>query len=262
VELGLKGKNVLVLAGSKGIGRAIAEGFALEGANVMIASRSVENLKTTSAALEKISKGIVLYKKCDVTNKEDISSLVDETFNSFGSVDILINNAGGPPAGNFDDFEDEQWQQAFEQNLLSYVRAIRAVLPSMREKKWGRIVNVASSSFKQPIDGLLLSNVMRTGVMGLAKTLATELGPDNILINTIGPGRIATDRVAELDELAANSSGVATEEIVRDREALIPLGRYGQPDEFAKHVVFLCSEANSYVTGQSYLIDGGMIKSF
>ncbi|OZM58215.1 3-oxoacyl-ACP reductase [Lottiidibacillus patelloidae] len=262
MDLGLKGKNVLVLAASKGIGRAIAEEFANEGANVMISSRSEDNLKAASSDIETLSNSKVLYKTCDVMKKEDITSLIDSTIKAFGSVDILINNAGGPPAGTFDEFEDEQWQQAFEQNLLSYVRSIRAVLPSMREKKWGRIVNVASSSFKQPIDGLLLSNVMRTGVMGLAKTLATELGPDNILINTIGPGRIATDRVAELDEIAAKTSGVMTEEIVRDREALIPLGRYGNPEEFAKHVVFLCSEANTYVTGQAYLIDGGMVKSF
>jgi 3-oxoacyl-[acyl-carrier protein] reductase len=261
VELGLKGKNVLVLAGSKGIGRAIAEGFAAEGANVMIASRSVENLKTTSEELEQ-QIGHVHYHVCDVKKSADIAATVKDTINKFGSIDILINNAGGPPAGNFDDFQDDDWQHAFELNLLSYVRAIRAVLPSMREKKWGRIVNVASSSFKQPIDGLLLSNVMRTGVMGLAKTLASELGPDNILINTVGPGRIATDRVAELDELAAEANGVAIEEVIKDREALIPLGRYGKPEEFAKHVVFLCSEANTYVTGQSYLIDGGMVKSF
>jgi 3-oxoacyl-[acyl-carrier protein] reductase len=261
VELGLKGKNVLVLAGSKGIGRAIAEGFALEGANVMIASRSVENLKTTSEEIDQ-QIGHVHYQVCDVKKSAEIAATVKDTINKFGSIDILINNAGGPPAGNFDDFQDEDWQHAFELNLLSYVRAIRAVLPSMREKKWGRIVNVASSSFKQPIDGLLLSNVMRTGVMGLAKTLASELGTDNILINTVGPGRIATDRVAELDELAAEANGVAIEEVIKDREALIPLGRYGQPDEFAKHVVFLCSEANTYVTGQSYLIDGGMVKSF
>jgi 3-oxoacyl-[acyl-carrier protein] reductase len=258
MDLGLKDKNVLVLAASKGIGRAIAETFATEGANVMIASRNEEKLEEVSNDIV----GTVHYKTCDVTKKEDIDALIQATAETFGGIDILINNAGGPPAGRFDDFEDEQWQYAFELNLLSYVRTIRAVLPYMRQKKWGRIVNVASSSFKQPIDGLLLSNVMRTGVMGLAKTLASELGPDNILINTIGPGRIATDRVAELDEIAANANGVTTEEIVNERENLIPLGRYGEPEEFAKHIVFLCSEANTYVTGQSYLVDGGMVKSF
>jgi 3-oxoacyl-[acyl-carrier protein] reductase len=262
MDLGLKSKNVLVLAGSKGIGRAIAEQFVKEGANVMIASRNEHQLKTMVEELAANSENNVSYEICDVSKGEDIKAVVKTTIDKFGNIDILVNNAGGPPAGTFDDFTDDDWQQAFELNLLSYVRAIRAVLPSMRANKWGRIINVASSSFKQPIDGLLLSNVMRTGVMGLAKTLASELGPDNILINTLGPGRIATDRVAELDEIAATESGRQPEEIVAEREQLIPLGRYGQPTEFAKHAVFLCSEANSYVTGQAYLVDGGMVKAF
>ncbi len=180
---------------------------------------------------------------------------------SFMRLDVLITNAGGPPAGNFDKFSDEDWQGAFELNLLSVVRLIRAALPHMREKGYGRIVNFTSSSIKQPLDNLILSNVFRTGVLGLSKSLSAELAPDGILINTLGPGRIATDRLASLDETRAENQGVPVEEVRRQSEASIPLGRYGQPDEFARVATFLASEANTYVTGQALLADGGMVRA-
>ena len=168
---------------------------------------------------------------------------------------------GGPPPGAFDQFDDEAWQKAFELNLLSFIRAIREVLPYMRKQKRGHIINFASSSVKQTIDNLLLSNTFRAGIVGLAKSLSQELATDNILINTIGPGKIGTSRVQQLDEAAAERKGITYEELRKQNESVIPMGRYGKPEEFAKLAVFLCSEANTYITGQTVLVDGGMVKA-
>lgn len=262
MDLELTGKVVLVLASSRGIGRAIAEKFSEEGANVVISSRTQEDLAKTAIDIEANTKNTVKYKVCDLRNAESIQALVQFTIKEFGSIDVLVNNAGGPPAGHFDDFEDEQWLDVFELNLMSMVRSIREVLPYMRQKGEGRILNVASSSIKQPIDGLILSNTFRMGIVGLAKSLSIELAKDGILINTLGPGLIHTDRIKELDQKNANKVGISLEEVQEINKGLIPLGRYGTAEEFAKMAVFLCSNANSYVTGQSFLVDGGMVKSF
>lgn len=261
LDLGLKGKTALVLASSKGLGKAIALKFAEEGANVMLASRSADALKKTAAEIKEKTGRYAYYSICDLTNYDSIKETVQATVNTYGSVDILINNAGGPPAGSFDDFDDMAWRTAFELNLLSYVRAIREVLPHMRKQGGGRIVNIASSSFKQPIEGLILSNTFRTGIAGLAKSLATELGKDKILINTLGPGRIGTDRLIELDQVIASKKGISPEQVRASFADIIPLERYGLPEEFANIAVFLCSQANSYVTGQALLVDGGMVKA-
>lgn len=262
MDLGLKGKSALVLAASKGLGKAIATKLSEEGANVMLASRNEENLKSAQAEIKEKTKGYVDYVVCDITNPDSIKEMVEKTAKSFGTIDILVNNAGGPPAGVFDDFDDAAWQKAFELNLLSYVRSIREVLPYMRKQGGGKILNIASSSFKQPIDGLILSNTFRTGVLGLAKSLATELAKDKILINTLGPGRIGTDRLNELDKIEASKKGISIDEVRAAKEQTIPLGRYGLPEEFANIAVFLCSGANTYVTGQAFLVDGGMVRAF
>jgi 3-oxoacyl-[acyl-carrier protein] reductase len=261
VDLQLKGRTAIVLASTKGLGKATALMLAQEGAQVTISGRDEAALAAVRPEIKQATGHDPLTVVTDVTKAADIERLVKETVDRFGTVDILINNAGGPAAGTFDQLTDEQWQQAFELNLLSYVRAIRAVLPYMRKQRFGRIVNFASSSFKQPIENLILSNTFRTGVVGLAKSLASELGPDGILINTIGPGRIATDRVAHLDAIRAEKTGQSAEEVRKQMEATIPLGRYGEPEEFARYVTFLASPANSYVTGQSLLVDGGMVKA-
>ncbi len=255
-----QGKTALVIASSQGLGKAIAEQLASLGANVMISSRDEEKLSRVKADLTEVSKGIVEYKGCNVTKKEEIQQLVQATVEKFGTIDLLVNNAGGPPAGTFEEMSDDDWQYAFELNLLSYIRFIRETLPYMK-KKGGKIVNIASSSVKEPIPGLILSNTFRTGIIGLTKTLASELAQYEILINTVAPGRIATDRVASLDEIAANKQGKTKEEIEEMMKKTIPLGRYGKPEEFATYVCFLLSDMNSYMTGQTLLIDGGMVKS-
>lgn len=260
MELGLKGKRVLVIASSQGLGKAIAELFVKEEANVMLASRNIDRLKKVQSEFEKLQLGKVKVTTCDITQPSQIQDMMDETIKEFGGLDILVNNAGGPPAGGFEDMQDEDWQSAFELNLLSYIRIIRTALPYLKEQG-GRIINIASSSIREPIPGLILSNTFRMGVMGLAKTLADELAPYNILVNTVAPGRILTDRISQLDEVNANKKGVSIEEIKKVAEDSIPLGRSGTPEEFAKVVVFLSSEANTYMTGSSFFVDGGKLRS-
>ncbi|MGE7764296.1 SDR family oxidoreductase [Peribacillus sp. NPDC096540] len=260
MDLHLQKKNALILASSQGLGKAIAAELVKEGANVMLASRDEKKLAVVQRELSQLGAGKVAYMVTDITKPEDIKSLVEQTAVEFGGIDILINNAGGPPGGAFSDFNDDEWQQSFELNLLSFIRTIRESLPHLK-KQGGKIVNIASSSIKEPIPGLVLSNTFRTAIVGLSKTLATELAPDQILINTVGPGRIATDRIQHLDQFNAEKQGVTTEEITEKSINKIPLGRYGEPEEFARFVTFLVSGANTYLTGQSYLVDGGMVKS-
>ncbi|QOR68334.1 SDR family oxidoreductase [Cytobacillus suaedae] len=260
MDFQLQGKTALVIASSQGLGKAIAKQLVEEGANVMITSRNVEKLQLVRDELQKLGKGKVSYLQADITKIEEIKNVVEKTIDDFGSIDLLVNNAGGPPAGSIDTLTDEQWQQSFELNLLSYVRIIRETLPYLR-KQGGKIVNVASVSIKEPIPGLLLSNTFRLGIVGLTKTLATELAPENIIINTVAPGRIETDRISYLDQVNADKLGVTKEEVKQRAEMAIPLGRSGEPEEFAKVVTFLLSGANTYMTGNSYLVDGGMVKS-
>ncbi|XJZ28321.1 SDR family oxidoreductase [Bacillota bacterium Lsc_1132] len=260
MELNLAGKTALIAASSQGLGYAIAEQLVKEGANVMISGRDEEKLKQKASQLEAIGAGKVAYQKTDITKAEEVKQLVNKTIETFGGLQLLVNNAGGPPAGSFTDLTDGDWQAAFELNLLSYVRLIREALPYLK-KQGGKILNITSSSIKEPIPGLILSNTYRTGIVGLSKTLASEFAPFNILVNTIAPGRIATDRVKHLDQVNADKQGVDRETVEEQVKAGIPLKRYGAPTEFANVAVFLLSDANTYMTGSSFLIDGGMIKS-
>lgn len=258
----LIGKSVIVLASSKGLGKAVAQLYVEEGAQVLLSSRSESELENAALEIEEETGTKPAYVVCDIRNADEIKKLVEKATALHGGVDVLVNNAGGPPAGGFDAFGDEEWQGAFELNLLSFVRAIRAVLPSMRERGAGRIVNIASSSIKEPVEGLILSNTFRTAIVGMSKTLAKELGGENILINTVGPGRIATDRVEALDHIRAAKLGLSYDEAKEQLMDAIPMGRYGTPDEFARTIVFLGSFANTYVTGQSIVVDGGATKAY
>ncbi|MEH7110144.1 MULTISPECIES: SDR family oxidoreductase [Bacillaceae] len=260
MDLNLKGKTALVAASSQGLGFAIAEQLVREGANVMISGREEDKLLKKVKELEAIGPGKAAFQTANITKVEDLKQLVTKTVERFGSIQLLVNNAGGPPAGSFEDLNDEAWQASFELNLLSYVRLIREALPYLKQHG-GKILNIASSSIKEPIPGLILSNTFRTGIIGLSKTLASELASYNILINTLAPGRIATDRVKHLDQINADRQGVSIEAIEAQVKAGIPLKRYGTPEEFASVAVFLLSDANSYMTGSAFLVDGGMVKS-
>lgn len=262
MDLQLKDKVVLVTASSKGLGKATALEFAKEGATVLLSSRNEETLARTVEEIKELTNNPnVHFKASDMSSPHDLNALFKWISEEFNGVDILINNTGGPTAGGFKDIADEDWMAAFEKNLLSYIRTTRSVLPNMQANDFGRIINISSSSTKEVIDGLILSNTFRSGMVGLTKSLAREYAKHNILVNTIGPGRIATDRVAELDQIAADRQGVSIEDVIKTSENLIPIGRYGQPEEFAKVVVFLASPANTYMTGQSLIIDGGMLKA-
>ncbi|HHV65623.1 MAG TPA: SDR family oxidoreductase [Peptococcaceae bacterium] len=260
MDLNLEGKVALVVASSQGLGKAIATQLVLEGAKVMITSNDGPGLKAAYEELQALGKGEVAHFEADITKAEDIKALVQYTRDTLGKIDILINNAGGPPAGGFENFNDEDWQKAYELNLLSYIRLIREVLPDLKQKG-GRIINLASSSVKVPIPNLILSNTFRMGVLGLSKSLAEELAPYNILVNTVAPGRIATERVAHLDRVKAEKLGITPEEVAAQSRKTIPLGRYGEPEEFAKVVTFLVSEACTFVTGSTIFVDGGMVKA-
>lgn len=262
MNLGLTAKPVIVCASSAGLGRAIALEFAREGAHVMLCSRREGELQRTAAAIKSATGNDPRYTVADVTRAADITRVVESTVASFGGVFALINNSGGPPAGGFEQFDDAAWQSAFELTLLSYVRTVRAVLPHFRRGGGGRVVNLTSSSVRSPIENLILSNTFRTGVVGLTKSLAGELGREGVLLNVLGPGRIETDRVAHLDGARAAQTGLTPEQVRAEACKAIPLGRYGTPAEFAQLAVFLASPANTYITGQTVLVDGGMTKVY
>jgi len=257
MDLGISGRWALVCGASKGLGRGCAEALVREGVNVVITARGADVLEATARELRAVGRGEIRSVVGDITTEAGRAAALA----ACPQVDILVNNAGGPPPGGFDALDDDKWHLAHELNLMSTVRLIRGVLPHMREQGWGRIVTVASSSIKQPIENLLLSNTYRVAILGLAKSLAIELAPDGILINTVGPGRIATDRVAGLDAGRAEKAGLTVEEVRAQTEKAIPLGRYGTAEEFGKVAAFLVSGANTYTTGQHFLVDGAMVKA-
>ncbi|EHL64139.1 SDR family oxidoreductase [Cloacibacillus evryensis] len=261
MDLGLNGKCALVMASSSGLGKAIATEFASEGAKVMLFSPFKEELKEAQKEIFGKTGNKPEFFVGSITNVSDIKTLVNTTVEKYGPIYALVNNTGGPRPGQFDAFLDEDWQDAFELTLLSYIRTIREVLPHMRANGGGRILCSTSSSIKAVLDNLILSNTFRMGVVGLAKTLSQELGKDNILVNVIAPGRIGTTRIDQLDKVRADRAGKTVGEIQKLAFAGIPLGRYGTPEEYGKLAVFLCAASNTFITGQSVLVDGGMVKA-
>jgi 3-oxoacyl-[acyl-carrier protein] reductase len=260
MDLGLKDKIAMVGGGSKGLGFAVARALAAEGAKVSIASRDAEAVKRAADTIEQETGVHALAVPADLSNADAIAHWHAATMEQFGGVDLLFANTGGPPAGTALSFDDKVWQSAFDLLLMSVVRTVRLVVPSMCARGGGAILIGTSSSVKEPIAILALSNVMRSGVTSLAKTLSFELAPHKIRVNTLIPGRIATDRLRQLDELSAKKSGLALEEQQARNEASIPMGRYGAPDDFGRAGAFLLSDAASYITGTSVQVDGGLIK--
>ena len=260
MDLQLKDKVIMVAAGTKGLGFGIAEACAQDGAAVSIASRDMVNVEAAAGQL-RASGATVHGTTFDARNKDTIAAWVQEVLATFGRVDGLVVNAGGPPAGRFDDFEEQDWYDAFELTLMSAVRLIRAVLPTMRQNKHGAILTVTSLSIKEPMDTILLSNVMRSGVVSLVKSLAKDLAGEGIRVNNLVPGTIDTDRVSSLNAFRAEKSGMTVELVRAKAEAAIPMGRYGRIDEFGKAGAFLLSEAASYINGATLVVDGALSKT-
>jgi 3-oxoacyl-[acyl-carrier protein] reductase len=260
MNLGLNDKVIMLAGASKGLGYAIANALAADGATLAIASRNEAGINAAADSLRKRG-GEVLPSVMDASCSESISAWVELTLKTYGRIDGLLVNAGGPPPGRFDDIDDVLWQQAFELTLMSAIRMIRCVLPTMRAQGSGSILTLTSSSVREPIDFLLLSNVMRSGVNSLAKSLSRQLAPEGIRINNLVPGLINTDRMINLDKMQAELNGLDFEEQRLRSSANIPMGRYGDPDEFGKAGAFLLSDAASYITGATLVVDGGSMKS-
>ncbi len=260
MDLGLKGKVALVAGASQGMGKASALLFAREGAKVGICARGEAALKDAAEMIRKETGGEVLPMVADMTKAEDIQKFVNQSAEHFGRLDIIVNNAGGPPPGEFMKFTDEDWSNAFNLSFMSTMRMTREAVPHMRKVGGGRVINITSYSVKEPIAGLVLSNAIRSGVIGMAKTLSRELAKDNILLNNICPGRIDTERAQKLNKARADRLKRPVEEINREMAAEVPLGRYGTADETADLIVFLASDRASYITGTTIQIDGGLVR--
>lgn len=260
MDLGLKDRVALVAASSQGLGKAVAMGLAREGAKLALCSRAASAIEAAAEEIRRETGAEVLAWPVDVTDEEQVHRMVQEAHDRFGRIDICITNAGGPPSKPFDATTVDDWRRAVDLNLMSTLYLAREVLPLMKARRWGRLVTITSLTVKQPVDGLILSNSVRAAVTGLVKSLANEYAAHNILVNNVCPGYTATDRLNVLSKTMAQASGVTPADIEKRWTSQIPLGRLGQPEEFADAVVFLCSERASYITGQSLLIDGGFAK--
>jgi 3-oxoacyl-[acyl-carrier protein] reductase len=260
MDLGLKDRVALVAASSQGIGRATAEAFAGEGCGVAICSRNAAALEAAAEKIRKQSGAEVFPQAFDVTDPDAVHKFVESVVRKFGGVDICVTNAGGPPAKGFLAASIEDWRKAVDANFLSTVYFTREVIPHMQRKGWGRIVTLTSISTKQPVPDLVLSNAVRAAVVGLVKSLANEFGKDGILVNNVGPGYTATDRLKELARARSAAQGKSEDEVFASWASDAALKRVAEPREVADAIVWLASERASYVTGQTILVDGGAYK--
>jgi len=260
MDLGIKGRVALVAASSQGIGLATAEAFAAEGCRVAMCARNVKTLHTAADRIRKQYSAEVLAEAFDVTDPTAVSRFVSEIASQFGSVDICVTNAGGPPAKGFLAASLDDWEKAIQANFLSTVYFAREVIPHMQRNKSGRIITITSIATKQPVTDLVLSNAVRAAVVGLVKSLANEFGKDGILVNNVGPGFTATDRLKELAKARSATTGKPEQDFLDGWAADAPLKRLGDPRELAETIVWLASERASYITGQTVLVDGGMYK--
>jgi 3-oxoacyl-[acyl-carrier protein] reductase len=261
MDLGLTGKVAIVAAASSGLGKATAMELAAEGARVAINARNEEQLQNTADEIQSATGAEVLAIAGDVTNEDDVGRLVSETRSKFGSVDILVPNAGGPPAGFFDDFNAQHYREAVELNLISTINLCREAVSHMRERGWGRIVAITSIAAKQPVENLILSNTARAGVLGFMKSLSQQIAADGITVNTVCPGYHLTERLKSLSSSIAKNEGVSVEDVYARWAASTPMKRIGDPREFAAVVAFLCSERASYLTGTVIQVDGGAYRA-
>lgn len=261
MDLGLRGRVALVAAASKGLGKAVAEELAAEGAELVLCARGEGALRSTAEALRRQYGAKVHTVQADVGKPGEPERVVRQAITTFGGVEILVTNSGGPPAGPFESLSTEAWESAYALLLGSVVAFCQAVVPGMKERRWGRILNVTSIAVKQPVDNLMLSNSLRSAVTGFARTLANELAPFRITVNNLMPGFTRTDRMVELSEVTAKKEGISPEQALARYTATVPLGRMAEPREFAALAAFLASERASYITGQSIAVDGGWIRS-
>jgi 3-oxoacyl-[acyl-carrier protein] reductase len=260
MDLGLKNRVALVAASSQGIGFATAEAFAAEGCRVAMCSRNQQTLDAAAGKIRVQHNAEILAQAFDVTDAAAVSRFVSAIAEKWGGVDICVTNAGGPPAKGFLSASLDDWQNALAGNFLSTVYFAREVIPHMQRKRWGRIVTITSITTKQPVADLVLSNAVRAAVVGLVKSLANEFGKDGILVNNVGPGFTATDRLKQLAKTRASASGKTEEELFAGMAADAAVKRLGEPREVAETIVWLASERASYVTGQTVLVDGGLYK--
>jgi len=252
MELGLKNKVAFVAASSQGLGKAVATELAKEGAKLIINGRNKENLENTKKEIEKINGANVLALAGDLSNDHEREQIIKSSLQVYDHIDILVTNTGGPPAGKFEDFKQEDWDNTYKSLLASVVGLINGFLPGMKQQRWGRIIAITSQAVKQPVNNLVLSNSVRASVAGLMKSLSNEFGVHNITVNNVMPGYTETDRLKKLVEKNSSFANAKNE---------IPLGRFGTPEEFAAAVTFLASERAGYITGVSLAVDGGWIKS-
>lgn len=260
MDLGIKNRVALVAASSRGLGKAIACQLSKEGAKVAICARNEETLFKTRDEIASETGGIVKAFTTDVTDKKQVGNMVEKVLEEFKTIEILVCNAGGPPAGLADDFSLNDYRNAVELNLLSTVNLCYEVMPLMKKQGWGRIINITSVSAKQPIDTLILSNTARAGVLGFSKSLSNQLAPYGITVNSVCPGYTKTERVEELAKSFAEKGKGTVEDFYKNIEKIIPAGRFGKPEEIAQAVAFLASEGAAYITGIALQTDGGYIK--
>lgn len=260
MDLGLKGRRALVCAASKGLGRAIATSLSAEGAVVAIASRSEAAITQAAREIEAQTGNRVLPFVADLGRSDDVERLVQAAQEAMGGIDILVNNFGGPPAGGLDVVTEEQWREALEVGMLSVIQLTQRVLPGMRERQWGRIITVSSTTVLEPSERLLISSTVRSGTAAFMKAIAAGLAPDNILVHTVCPGPTRTDRTVYLAEAAAAQKGTTPEAEEAAMTAGIPMGRMGRPEELGDLVACLASDRFSYATGLTLAVDGGMVK--
>jgi 3-oxoacyl-[acyl-carrier protein] reductase len=261
MDLGIAGRVALVAASSKGLGKAVAEELAAEGVSLVLCARGADALHATADAITKGYDVPVLAVAADVGKGGEAERVVREGLAKFGQIDILLSNSGGPPAGPFESLTNEQWASATALVLGSVVAFCQAVLPGMKQRRWGRILNVCSIAAKQPVDNLMLSNSIRAAVLGFARTLANEVAPFGVTVNNLLPGFTRTERMVELSEVTAAKDRITPEQALARYTATVPMGRMGEPREFAALAAFLASERASYLTGQSIAVDGGWIRS-